>query len=142
MIIVDFGKYKGQEVSKLPLEYLVWGMINLKTKWRKIFYEAYHNKLQPCDYKYRVFRDNLAMNAFSGKLDIYQALMLYSREWESEKYTIRELENECLIFPDYLPNHKKIILIEELMNYSNGNDDDNHGDDYDEWMINEINSIF
>ncbi|MDB9490755.1 hypothetical protein PN478_09495 [Dolichospermum circinale CS-534/05] len=114
-MIVNFGKYKGQEVSQLPLDYLAWGAMNLNNKWKNIFHEAYHKKLHPCDCKYRVFRDNLSFTiAFSARLDIYQALILYKREWESSKYVIRELNSEFLIFPVELPSNKKVILDEAL----------------------------
>lgn len=131
-MIVSFGKYKGQEVSQLPLDYLAWGAMNLNNKWKDIFHDAYHEKLHPCDCKYRVFRDNLSFTvAFSARLDIYQALMLYKREWESVKYVIRELKNEMLIFPIELPSHKKVILDEALDYYDDYDDEDDYEDD---WM--------
>jgi hypothetical protein len=130
-MIVNFGKYKGQKVSELPLDYLAWGAMNLDNKWRKIFHDAYHEKLQPCDCKYRVFRDNLSFTvAFSARLDIYQALILYKREWESVKYLVRELKNEFLMFPAGLPSHKKLILKKALEYYDDYSDDDYE----DDWM--------
>ena len=133
-MIVNFGKYKGQKVSELPLDYLAWGAMNLDNKWEKIFHDAYHEKLLPCDCKYRVFRDNLSFTvAFSARLDIYQALTLYKREWESLKYLVRELKDEFLMFPVFpagLPSHKKLILKEALEYYDNFGDDD----DEDDWM--------
>jgi hypothetical protein len=133
-MIVNFGKYKGQKVSELPLDYLAWGAMNLNNKWEKIFHDAYHKKLQPCDHKYRVFRDNLSFTvAFSTRIDIYKALNLHRQEWKETKYVIRELKNEFLIYPVELPTHKKLILNEALEYYANDDDEDwqaMYGDDH------------
>ena len=140
-MIVNFGKYKGQKVSELPLDYLAWGAMNLNNKWKDLFYKAYHEKLQPCDHKYRVFRDNLSFTvAFSARIDIYKALSLHRQEWKETKYVIRELKNEFLIYPVKLPTHKKLILNEALDYYANDDDEDwqsMYGDDHadgDAWQ--------
>lgn len=48
-MIVTFGKYKGKEISELPLDYLAWGAMNLNNKWKSLFLEAYTTKLQESD---------------------------------------------------------------------------------------------
>lgn len=66
------------------------------------------------------------------RLDIFQALMLFKREWSDAKYIIRELKDQCLIFPCELPNHKKLILDEALEYYENEGQDSDYEDD--DWL--------
>ena len=110
-MIVNFGKYKGKDISEVSPEYLAWGAIYLSNEWRDAFEQEYNFRPHSRLYKFQVFKDTTNPGeCLSLPQDLLRSLRIYKRLWGNKKIAYIENDGDFIILPQELDERQKDTL--------------------------------